>query len=179
MMKTKKWLCLLVFLLLGNIIFALSPPRELFAIRNSSNSNITVNVEFWYGPESMPPAFGGSGYAWQQTISGITLFVTDRLGLIGNNVIPSNREIFIIQYDAGFCEFDEMVAISINDKLNAIFKRLEIIHTDGRRIIVLEDFREVELKKRISWETRVVYFLEIFDLDDNEENRDANLKGVD
>ena len=88
----------------------------------------------------------------------------DWLTLFNTNTIPPNHEMRIIEYDAGFHEFDEMVAIPIMDKLNAIFKELEIIHGSGNDVMTLDNIKDIEFEKKIPWRGRVIYTLEIFDL---------------
>ena len=161
----KDYLCLFVLLLAVNSLFATSPMREVFAIRNSSSNDVIVNVEFWYGPGSnLDPQFVWAEGAWPQIIFGIPLSIR-YMPIVhrrANNIIRPNEEAQIVEYNAGFRHFDEMVAIPIIDKLNAIFKRLEIIRYDGKVLKTLEDLEVVDLQKRILWRGLVRYTLEIF-----------------
>jgi len=50
------------------------------------------------------------------------------------------------------------------DKMNAIFKTLEIIHNDGRGLITLNDLGAIPLEKSV-FAGGVTYWLEIFDFD--------------
>ena len=163
--KMKKILCLFALLLMGgSALFSISPLRESFAIRNNSSSDVIVNAEFWLGPGCNTT----SNIAWRQTISGVRLSIRDMSAVLRSNVVWPNEERDIIRYDAGFHHFDDMVAIPITVKLNAIFRSLEIIHNEGRGIITLEDLMGIELEKLTPWEGRIIYTLEIFDLDDEE-----------
>ena len=158
----KKILCFVAMLLMaGGALFSTSPPRERFTIRNNSSSDVIVNAEFWLGPGSNM----ASNTSWFQTISGVGLSITDMSAVFRSNVIRPNVVREIIEYEAGFFDFDDMVAVPIALKLNAIFRRLEIVHNDRRGIITLEDLIDIELEKRIPREGWVIYTLEIFDLD--------------
>ena len=157
--QMKKCLCLFILSLMVSSLFATSRPVEVFAIRNNSSSDVFVNIKFWYGPGSNL----ASETRWHQTISGIRLSILDSLALGGTNIIRPNQEIGIIDFNAGFGYFDKMVAIPIMDKLNAIFKRFEIIRYDGKTIMTLEDIKEFELEKTIPWRGFVLYMLQIFD----------------
>jgi len=160
--------CLLFFVLLlaTNTVFAARPGREIFFIRNNSNNDIVVNTEFWYSPgNNLDPQFIWAEGVWHQTISGIRLSVRD-LSIVlrrSDNVIRPNQEMRIIDYSVAFMSFNDMVAIPIMDKLNAIFKRLEIIRDDGKVLKTLEDLEAIDLQKRIPWRGLVRYTLEIFD----------------
>ena len=157
-MKHNKWLCFIVLLLIGNTLFAISRPHVTFDIRNFSNYDVIVNMEFWYGPGSN----FRSDIAWLQTISGVRVTVRDMTVLFNTNVIPSNHGMDIIQFTTSFLQFDTIISIPFMDKMRATFKRLEIIHDGGRRVITLESLEEIEIIEHISrWEAW--YVLEIFD----------------
>ena len=156
----KIFLSLLFFVMAFTPIFAISPPRISFSIENFSSSTVVVNVEFWCGPGSNL----ASETTWYQTINGITLRITDLMGVHRRDIHP-NRFIHIIRYYAGFHEFEEMIAIPIMDKLSATFKRFEIIRYDGKALITLECLGEMELGKTFIGRGFVLYILQIFDCD--------------
>ena len=169
-MMQRQWLFLIILLLTANALFAKSAEREEFIISNNSNSDVIVNVEFWYGPESaLPdPRHPNSRRAegsWPQIVSGITLSIQCFQTISGTNVIPPNRHAHIISYHVpGPRElFDRIVVVPFIEKMNAIFKRLEIIYNEGQGIITLADLGEIEIKVEKPWPGLVMYILEIFD----------------
>ena len=157
-MKHNKCLCFLVLLLIGNTLFAISRPHVTFGIRNLSNYDVIVNMEFWYGPGSN----FRSDIAWLKTISGVRVTVRDMTVLFNTNVIPSNHGMDIIQFTTSFLQFDTIISIPFMDKMRATFRRLEIIHNEGRGIISLENLEEIEIIKHVT-RGEAWYVLEIFD----------------
>jgi len=168
-MLAKRVLCTAALLMIAGVLFARSPPFESFSIRNSSSSDVIVCMEFWLGHcANLNSVSNWTETTWMQTISGVPLNIMDWLAWIGTNTIRPNQELTVIEYNAGFRYFDDMVAIPIMGKLNAIFKSIEIIHNNGRSVITLEDLNKIELERR-TFMRNVIYTLEIFDLDDVED----------
>jgi len=170
-MKTAKYLCLLpLFLMAGNALYASGTRSfDIFYTRNSSSYDITISMEYWYGPGSGPPELLMDPRAWRQTVSGITLSIFDRATQANDDIVRvrPGQTLSIFEYSAlGPPErFDKVVALPLAYKMNAIFKSLEITHNGGRGVITLADFAEVEVQRtvrdRVAW-----YVLEIFDMDD-------------
>jgi hypothetical protein len=158
--KSKKLLFVSIMLIIGNIVFSFSPKREAFTIWNFTNKNIVVEREF------IETAGGKQEYncMWEQTVYDITLSISDMLEIVKTNVIKPNQYLPIIAYfplGPQLAEkYDRIFAIPFEDKMNAIFKRLEIIYDDGKTIITLENLDSMTIKK---WGG--TYILEIYDND--------------
>jgi len=170
-MKTAKYLCLLpLFLMAGNALYA-SGTRSFdsFYIRNSSSYDVTISMEYWYGPGSSPPEYLMHHGFWQQTVSGIPLSIVDKSTQFNRDIVRARpgQTLSIFEYSAvGPPElFDKAVALPFMYKMSAIFKSLEITHNGGRGVITLADLAEVEVQRTVrgsvAW-----YVLEIFDMDD-------------
>jgi len=162
----KKALCLFILFFSSSVLFAIPQKRLEFTIKNSTSSNVIVNMEFWYGPGSAPPdpqypnLIWADG-TWPQTISDISLSIR---GQRTNIVIPSGRHISIVQYSAGGQFFDRMISLPFVDMINATFKRLDLIYNDGLRIITLDDLGKINWEKITIWESWFYeYLFEIVD----------------
>jgi len=168
MKKATKCFCLLaLFLLAGNALYAKIPDREVFTVRNSSSSSITVNAEYWLGPAAALHPGGTEQGRWAQTIAGLELAVQCLLTARRTNVALPGEDLTVVWYSSARPSyFDELVAIPFMYKMNALFKSLEIIHNDGKGVVTLEDLGEIELLKEDGGVTqRLRHVLEIFDLE--------------
>ena len=169
-MKTAKYLCLLpLFLMAGNALYAGSRIFESFYIKNSSSYDVTVSMEFWYGPGSNPPpGVVMDPAAWRQTVSGITLSIVDKTILYNQTTARPGQYLEIFDYSVpGPRElFESAAALPFMYKMNAIFKSLEITHNDGRSVITLEDLARMEVQRTVLAGGIVWNVLEIFDMDD-------------
>jgi len=157
----RKCLCLFALLLVSNGLFAISRLHEAFVIDNRSSSSITVNTEFLYNSENATD----SSVWWKQIVHDIPLAITDMLAVYDTNIIPPNVSLDILQFYTDSRFSDELIAMPIISRLEAIFERLEIIHDDGRETITLENLSETDFVRIIPWHGRVLYVLEIFDPD--------------
>ena len=159
----KKWLCLFALLLISNALFALSPPRMLIAIKNSSSNDVIINMEFWYGPGSnLIPNIVFPEDMWYQTISGIPLTIGVSLTVLRTQIIQPGQDINIISYTGSLGQFNEMVSIPFMVVMNAIFENLKIIYNEGEGVITLENLEEYKIEKHV-FTGAGVYLLEIFD----------------
>ncbi len=163
-MKMGKFLPILVLSLISATAFSMSPKIESFEVANYSSSEVIINVEFWEGE---------GNYRWSQTLRGVMLTVTDFTSMVNRNILaPSNDSLEIINYYS-LSASETILRIPFIEKMNAIFKKLEIICDDGNRVITLENLGEQIVKRlgeQIVKRTAVgggetAYILEIFDYD--------------
>ncbi len=118
---------------------------------------MVINVEFWEGESER-------NYRWSQDLNGVRLTITDFMSMINKNILtPYNGSLEIINYYS-FGAFETISRIPFMEKMNAIFKKLEIICNDGKRVITLENLGDQILKKMVA-SGGTFYYLEIFDYD--------------
>ncbi len=168
-MRMKQCLLIFGFSLVTGTVFAMSPKIESFEISNYSSKEVIVNVEFWEGESEAIYA-----YMWEQEISGLKLIIQDSLyaGKIKNVLKPYNDYLNIIEYfpsvplNESAEAYSKMYNMPFMEKMNAIFKKLEIICDDGNRVITLENLGEQIVKRRTAvGGGETAYILEIFDYD--------------
>jgi hypothetical protein len=154
MVKQKRlFVCLLLFI--NNILFATTFSTEKVEVRNYSSKRVVVNWEYQEGPSDQ------SGYysLWDQTVCGIGLAIRDLLFGFNANIVRPNQKIVIIEYFPDWWNYDNMDALPLMDKLNSIFKKLEIVCNDGETIITLENLGERIIKKERSAGRPATYIL--------------------
>jgi len=160
-MPMKRYFILFPLMLTCNILIALSSPRVLIFIQNSSSIDIVVNMEFWYGPESNPDPIR-TGNMWRQTIFNIPLSVHVLPAEHRTRPIPPGQEMNIIRYNVPFMLFDRIVDVSFVDMMSATFKKFVITNVVGEKLFTLEHLEEIVIERGIA--TGVIwYVLEIFD----------------
>jgi len=160
-MKHNKCLCFLVLLLIGNSLFAISRPHVTFDIRNFSSYDVIVNMEFWRTSENDLDSAEMLS-RWVQTISDVPVLIEVSPILLRNNVIQPGQQVSIIRYSTSFLQIDKIISMPFINRMKETFRRMEIIHDGGRRVITLESLEEIEIIEHISgWEAW--YVLEIFD----------------
>jgi len=160
-MGTRKWVFILSLLFIGTTLFAMTPKKERIEIRNYSSKNVVVNWEYREIISGRPE----SNYSWDQTVCGIGLVIRDLLSRPNFNIIRPTQNIVIVEYFPDWWNYDKMDALPFMEKMNSIFKKLEIICNDGKNIITLENLGEKIIKKDRPAGEAATYILEIFDYD--------------
>jgi len=160
-MIIRKRLFVISLLFIGNTLFATTFQTEKVEIRNYSSKNVVVNWEFRGGPSDQ----SGLKYLWEQTVCGIRMAIKDVLSGFNANIIRPNQKKVIVEYFPDWWNYDKLDALPFMDKMNSIFKKLEIVCNDGEIIIKLENLGERVIKKDGAADRATTYILEIFDYD--------------
>ena len=140
---------LLIFILLtsSGSIFAMSPIKEDFVIRNYSSKEIIINVKYSDDP-------GKKFYnerAWRQNVNGINLDFNSYLSETSEFRLRPYQVMTIIDYypmgnihgDGAYARLDQIPFMS---KMKSIYKSIKISTEDGEKVITLDN-----LGKQIMW----------------------------
>lgn len=163
-MKAKKHFSLFILLLIGSNIFAMSWNREEFLIRNYTNNDVVINIEFQEGIRGNPESL----YGWEQTICGIGVIITDALSLIHSNIVKPSANLGIIHYTPfppSPANYERLYNLPFMTKIKAIFKKLDIIYNGGRNVITLNNLGDRIIKRGLLVGGQPYYVLEIFEDD--------------
>jgi hypothetical protein len=159
-----KFLISIVFILLffNSKLYGMSPRREYLVLRNFSNHNVIVNMEFWHGPGSNIE----SSIAWHQNMFDMTLSIRDMLAVVDSNMVWPNESVQIIGYYPLGPQLVEkyimMFSLPFIDKMRAIFRVFEVVY-NNETIITLDNIEEWIIHEREG-----IYVLEIHDKNNKE-----------
>ena len=159
----KRTICFIIMLLtIQNMVYSMSEIVETFMITNYTDEEITVIFEFQDGIiDPVDPNWG------DVQVGGIEITLK-YLSAEGSYVVSSEGGYFYLyeSYPFGASNrflpldpWDYLDQVPFMDKLNAIFKRLEIVSEEGR--ITLEDINNILVKKIDSGGERA-YDIEVF-----------------
>ena len=162
-MEKKFWVLFTFLLLIGNNVFSFSPKREAFIVWNYSKNNIVVEREF----VNAGVGIRNFNYMWEHTAFGMTLSITDMIEVVNTNIIGPNQYLAIISYFPLGPQLPEkynrLYALPFIDKMNAIFRSLNIRFDDGRSIVNLGNLGNIAIRK---WGRS--YILEVYDSNDSQ-----------
>jgi hypothetical protein len=162
-MVKKYILSLILQLLVYNCLFSISPKKEYFQIRNYSNREIIINLEF---------VNSNSDISWIQEIEGIDIVVTNHL-YNGNNIIKIKSIAEILSYypinknyetQPGliYSYYDKLDKIEFMDKIKAIIGSFSVREINGNNIINnIDSLDNCRIKKIV--DRNIFYILEIYD----------------
>ena len=165
--KKMKYKILLIYLFLMtlNNVVAMSRIIEAFTINNYSSKDVIISVEFWEEETAK-----NQNYGWTQTINDRMLSISFRLFNSQGEKITQEYRLLpkrggdIIEYYPLGSLFSVLDEIPFMDKIKSIFKKLEIVCDDGKRIITIDNLGERIIKKNAIGGGNF-YYLEIFDYD--------------
>jgi len=153
---------LFILFISSSTVFALSPIKETFVIRNYSSKTVIINVEYSDDPDKI----FYDERSWIQNLYGINLtFYAHVLDAREFRLKPNQIITIIDYYPRGNDEvYTRLDNISFMDKIKSIYKSLRIAIEDGGKVITLENLGEQIIKKN-AVPGGISYYLEIFDYD--------------
>jgi len=163
----KKSILVIILLLSELNVFAFSPIKEYFLIRNYSSKIIIITREYkddptkvFYLPETK---------SWRQYIKGVNLTFRDLdLEKTEIRILPYKTVTILDYYPMGNTDgedaYSKLNQISFMEKMKSIFETLKISTEDGKKVITLDNLGDQIIKKNVA-PGGTSYHLEIFDYD--------------
>ena len=167
----KKNIAILIFLVsLNQVAFSMSPLLEWLYIYNYTEEEIVVNVVFQDSVithrdgvlDPKNPDYGSV------EVGGVEITIRNEVGSGSNHVVRlrPNRYLSVIEYypfgksdpNSKLSPYDQLDQVPFMEKMNTIFKKLEIVSEYGT--ITLEDLGDFLVKKVDSGGGRI-YYIEI------------------